>query len=125
MGECKLHLNQLKEAIQYFSNAVRIRPKNIAGWEALIRCLYRNDFFAEARQQTIIALDVTKGKPIFLFYLSAVLFALGKSKDAKLYLQKGLEAAPKALKKFIDLNPRLLQNQTVVETIAQYKKTKP
>ncbi len=125
MGECKLHLNQLKEAIQYFSNAVRIRPKNIAGWEALIRCLYRSDFFGEARQQTIIALDVTKGKPIFLFYLSAVLFALGKSKEAKLYLQKGMETTPKALKKFIDLNPRLLQNQTVIEIIAQYKKIKP
>jgi tetratricopeptide (TPR) repeat protein len=125
MGECKLHLNHVKEAIQFFSNAVRFKPKNIAGWEALIRCLYRSEYYSEARQQTIIALDVTQGKPVFLFYLSAVLFALGKSKEAKLFLQKGMETSPKTLKKFIELNPRLLQNPGIVETIAQYKKGKP
>src|SRR6478736_9527443 len=38
MGECKLQTESFKEAIQHFSTAVRIRPKNIAGWEALIRC---------------------------------------------------------------------------------------
>src|SRR5918993_2553871 len=30
MGEAKFQLTQIKEAIQYFSNAVRIKPKNIA-----------------------------------------------------------------------------------------------
>src|SRR5215217_2946512 len=36
MGECKLQIEAFKEAVQYFSTAVRVRPKNIAGWEALI-----------------------------------------------------------------------------------------
>src|SRR5258705_4348410 len=40
MGECKVQLESFKEAIQYFSTVVRIRPRNVAGWEALIRCLY-------------------------------------------------------------------------------------
>src|ERR1043165_6782894 len=35
MGECKLHLYEMKEAIQYLSTAVRARPKNICGWESL------------------------------------------------------------------------------------------
>lgn len=124
MGEAKLQMAYVKEAIQYFSNAVRIKPKNIAGWEALIRCLYQSEFYNEARQQVIAALDITNGKPLFLFYLSAVLLALGKTKDALLYLETAMQASPKALKKFIDLNPSILQNASVVDVIARYKKSK-
>jgi predicted Zn-dependent protease len=101
---------------------VRVRPKNRAGWEALIRCLYFAGFFTEARQQALAALQHTGGKPLFLFYVSAVLFALNKPKEALLYLQQGMEAAPKILKKFISLNPSLLQNPQVVDVIAQYKR---
>ena len=124
MGESKLQLSLVKEAIQFFSNAVRIKPKNIAGWEALIRCLYQSGFYTEARQQVIAAMDITNGKPVFLFYLSAILFALGKSKDALLYLETAMQTSPKTLKKFIDLNPSMLQNGNVVDVIARYKKSK-
>jgi tetratricopeptide (TPR) repeat protein len=124
MGECKLQMNQVKEAIQYFSNTVRIKPKNQAGWEALIRCLYQAEMYTEARQQALIAIDVTNGKGIFYYYLSAILFALGKSKEALLFLEKGLQLSMKALKKFIDLSPHLLQNTQVVDLVARYKKTK-
>jgi len=122
MGECKLQTGAFKEAVQYFSTAVRVRPKNRSGWEALIRCLYFAGFYTEARQQALAALQHTGGKPLFLFYVSAILFALNKPKEALLYLQKGMEAAPKTLKKFISLNPSLLQNTQVVDVIAQYKK---
>ena len=124
MGEAKLQLEQVKEAIQFFTNAVRIKPKNIAGWEALIRCLYQSEFYTEARQQVVAAIDVTNGKPVFLFYLSAILFALGKGKDALLYLETAMQTSPKTLKKFIDLNPSLLQNASIVDVIARYKKSK-
>src|SRR5215203_3337547 len=124
MGESKFQLTQIKEAIQYFSNAVRIKPKNIAGWEALIRCLYQSEFYTEARQQVVAAMDITSGKPVFLFYLSAILLALGKTKDALLYLETAMRASPKTLKKFIDLNPSVLQNASVVDVIARHKKSK-
>jgi len=124
MGEAKFQLTHIKEAIQYFSNAVRIKPKNIAGWEALIRCLYQSEFYTEARQQVVAAMDITSGKPVFLFYLSAILLALGKTKDALLYLETAMRASPKTLKKFIDLNPSVLQNASVVDVIARYKKSK-
>src|SRR5437868_1642912 len=39
MGECKMELGLMRDAVQFFSNVVRIRPRNISGWEALIRCL--------------------------------------------------------------------------------------
>ena len=124
MGEAKLQLSQVKDAIQYFTNAVRIKPKNIAGWEALIRCLYQSNFYNEARQQVVAAMDITNGKPVFLFYLSAILFALGKSKEALLYLETAMQTSPKTLKKFVDLNPSLLQNGNIVDVIARYKKSK-
>ena len=124
MGESKLQMSLVKESIQFFSNAVRIKPKNIAGWEALIRCLYQSGFYTEARQQVIAAMDITNGKPIFLFYLSAILFALGKSKDALIYLETAMQTSPKTLKKFIDLNPSMLQNGNIVDVIARYKKSK-
>ena len=124
MGECKMHLNETKEAVQFLSTAVRVRPKNVSGWEALIRCLYAAKFFSEAKQQAIAALSYTNNKPVFLFYLSAILFAMNKSKEAGLYLEKALTISPKQLKKFIQLNPALLQNALIVDLIARYKKSR-
>ena len=122
MGECKLHLNEIKEAVQFLSTAVRVRPKNIAGWEALIRCLYTAGFYTEAKQQAQAALGHTNNKAVFLYYLSAILFAMSKPKEALLYLEKALSTTPKHLKKFVQLNPSILQNPHVVDLIAQYKK---
>src|SRR5215218_2513878 len=78
MGECKLQLNEWKEAIQFLSTAIRVRPRNISGWESLIRCLYQGGYYQEARQQTLAAIKHTHAKPIFIYYLSAVLFAMNK-----------------------------------------------
>jgi tetratricopeptide (TPR) repeat protein len=122
MGECKLQMNEIKEAVQFLSTAVRVRPKNISGWEALIRCLYTAEFYTEAKQQAQAALGHTNNKAVFLYYLSAILFAMGKSKEALLYLEKGLSTTPKHLRKFIQLNPSILHNPLVVDLIAQYKK---
>lgn len=124
MGECKFQLGLLKEAVQYFSLVVRTKPKNIAGWEALIRCLYKAEYYPEAKQQILIALDITNNKPVFLYYLSAVLLALGKTKEALLYLEQALQKAPKKIKKLIEINPAVLQNQQVVDVIARNKKKK-
>jgi tetratricopeptide (TPR) repeat protein len=124
MGECKFQVGAFKEAIQYLSNVVRVRPKNSSGWEALIRCLYKADFLEEAREQVMAALQVTQGKPLFMFYLSNILFAMGKSKEAILYLERAMEKAPKLLKRFVELNPSILQNQQVVDILAKFKRNK-
>ena len=124
MGECKLQSGLLKEAIQFFSNVVRIRPKNIGGWEALIRCLYKAEFFGEAIEQINAALQITDGKPLFIFYKSAILFSMGKTKEALLLLERAMEKAPKLLKKFVELNPSILRNHQVVDLIAKFKRNK-
>ncbi len=124
MGECKFQVGAFREAIQYLSNVVRVRPKNSSGWEALIRCLYKAHFLEEAKEQVQAALHVTHGKPLFMFYLSNILFAMGKSKEAILYLERAMEKAPKLLKRFVELNPSILQNQQVVDILAKFKRNR-
>jgi tetratricopeptide (TPR) repeat protein len=124
MGECKMKLNQYKDAITYFGNVVRIKPKNNAGWEALIRCLIQAHFLEEAALQCLAALKATDNKPIFIFYYSAVMFASGKTKEALLQLENAMMKAPKQVKKFIALNPSILQSSQVVDIIAKFKKRK-
>lgn len=123
-GECLLQLGELREAVAFLSTAVRVRPRNLSGWEALIRCLYAGGHYSEARQQTLSALRHTNEKPLFFYYLSAILFALNKSKEGLLYLEKGLAVSPKGLKKLIALNPAILQKTAVVDAIARYKRNR-
>jgi tetratricopeptide (TPR) repeat protein len=122
MGECKMQLGDYKEAIQYFSNVVRQRPRNISSWEALIRCLYQGEFYEEALEQARAALKITESKPIFLYYISAIFLALGKTKEALLQLEAALTASPKLLKKLIHLNPAVLRHPLVIDIIAHHKK---
>ncbi|HTD94043.1 MAG TPA: tetratricopeptide repeat protein [Chitinophagaceae bacterium] len=124
MGECKLEMGLTKDAVQAFLNVVRIRPRNVSGWEALIRCLYKGSFHDEALEQADAALQVTNGKPLFIFYKSAVLMAMGKSKEAILQLENAMSLAPKLLKKFVELDPAVLQNQQIVDVIAKFKRKK-
>lgn len=124
MGECRMQMGDYREAIQFFSNVVRQRPRNISSWEALIRCLYHGGFYQEALEQVKAAIEITDSKPIFLFYLSAIYFALGKSKEALLQLEKAMNKAPRLLKKLVELNPAILQHQQVVDMIANYKRNK-
>gem|GEM_PF-3063265 len=96
----------------------------MAGWEALIRCLIKAGFHEEAVEQCLAALKATDGKPVFLFYQSAMLFVMGKSKEALLKLEEAMEKAPRLVKKFIEINPSILQNNQVVDIVARYKKGK-
>lgn len=122
MGECAMHLGRYKEAINCFSITVRTKPKNSKAWESLIRCLYKAEFFEEATQQCVSALSATNGKPLFNYMASAALFAANKNKEALVQLETGLKAAPKLLKKFMEINPAILQNAQVVDILARYIK---
>ncbi|MCZ2459636.1 MAG: tetratricopeptide repeat protein [Chitinophagales bacterium] len=122
MGECKMNSGLHKDAIQYFSQAVRLRPRHASGWEALIRCLYNTEYFEEALEQVDAALGYTQEKPFFFFYKSAVLFALHRPSEALVQLEKAMEKAPKMLKKLIELNPSILQDSRVVDLLVRFKR---
>ncbi len=123
-GECKMHLELYKEALQYLSSVVNVRPRNRGGWEALVRCLFKAGMLEEALEQNEIALNLSNGNALFRFYKAAILFSKGDSKEGLLQIEKAMETTPRLLKKFIELNPAILQNQAVVDVIARYKKRK-
>ena len=122
MGECKIQLKLYSEAIQYFGKVVYNKPTNIAGWEAIIKCLLIVKDLKQAEEKCLLALYHTEQKPIFYFYYVAVLFAKNKNKEAILQLDNAMSIAPKFLKKLLDINSNILQNPKVVEVIAKYKK---
>ncbi len=123
MAQCYVQLKKIKEAVIYFSNFIKARPKNIKGWKELIKCLYNAGFYEEALEQAYNATKNTDNKPILFFYKSAVFFALGKAKEGLLQLDIALQKSPKLVNQFISLNPSLLQNQQVVDLIARYKRS--
>jgi tetratricopeptide (TPR) repeat protein len=124
MGESKMQLGLYKDAIQYFSAVVATRPKNKRGWEALVRCLFKAEYFEEAKEQVLTAIEITNGQPIFYYYLSAVLFAMKKTKEAIVQLENAMTKSPKQLKKFVELNPSILQNHHVVDVISKFKRNR-
>ncbi len=124
MGQCFMEQGKIEEAVQYFGNVVRIRPKNTNGWLELLKCLHQANCFEEGLEYVEHAIELTNSKPIFTFYKCAFLLALGKSKEAILHLETGMNISPKLIKKLIELNPSILQNQLVVDVIARFKRSK-
>ena len=124
MGDCKMQLGFTKEAIQYFTNVVRLRPKLVTGWEALIKCLYDAGFYEEALKHVDRAVLMTDGKPVFTYYKALLHFAMGKTKQALVLLEDALVQSPAQLKKILQINPAMLQHQQVADIILKYKKRK-
>ena len=124
LGQCYLNLNNIDEAITYFGNVVRVRPKNINGWLELLKCMFTAGMYEEGKEYADFALEQTDQKPIFYFYKSMFLFSDGKIKEGVIQLENGMALNPKLVKKFIELNPAILQHPQVVEVIARYKKHK-
>jgi len=122
IAQCYVQMEQIKDAVMHFTQFIKARPKNVKGWKELIKCLFEAEFYEEALEQIFNAQKSTESKPLFFYYKSAVLFAMGKSKEALLQLQQGLETAPGLARQFIDLDASLLQHSSVTEMITNYKK---
>jgi tetratricopeptide (TPR) repeat protein len=122
LAQCFLELDRIKDAVIHFTYFIKARPKNVKGWKELIKCLYDAEYFEEALEQVSNAQKNTIDKPLFDYYKAAILFELGKSKEALLCLQYAMKRAPGMVRQLIHLNPSLLQNTAVVEIISAYKK---
>lgn len=122
MGKCYSELGKTKEAVIYFSNFIKSRPKSIKGWKELIKCLYKAEFYDEALTQVFNAEKNTSENALIAFYKCSILFASEKSTRALLTLENALEKFPGKLKYLLELNPALLQNQQVVDLISKAKR---
>jgi tetratricopeptide (TPR) repeat protein len=124
LAQCYVQLDKIKDAIIYFSNFIKARPKNIKGWKELIKCLYDAGFFEEALSQVQNAIKNTVNKPVLIFYKIAILFALDKHKEALLLLEIAIKKSPKMIKLLIELEPSLLQNPQVKVLLANNKNSR-
>lgn len=124
MGECRMQMGMTRDAIQSLMHVVALRPKNMKGWEALIRCLFQGEFYEEAMEQVYHALQMTQNKPVFQFYKAAILLADGRKKEGLIHLETAMRMSPKTLKKFIELYPASLQDQSIVDLLARMKRSK-
>jgi tetratricopeptide (TPR) repeat protein len=124
IAQCYIQLGQIKDAVIHFTFFIKARPRNTKGWKELIRCLYDAEFYDEALEQIYNAQNSTENKPLFFYYKSAVLFAMGKSKEALLQLQQGLEITPGLVRQFIEMDASLLQHSSVADLISNYKNLK-
>lgn len=124
LGQCHMELDQLDLAITHFGQVIRTRPKNVNGWLEFLKCLYLAEMHTEGLEYASFAYEQTDQKPIFLYYKSMFLFAKGKTKQALIMLETALTTNAKLMRKFIEMDPAILQHQKVVELIARYKKKK-
>jgi tetratricopeptide (TPR) repeat protein len=124
LGECYMHLNEFKEAAGYFGTVVKNKPKQIAGWESLIKCLVANHQFSLALEQTELAYISTTGKVIFIFYRSAILYMMQKQSEALLQLEMALSKSSNLVNKLTKFYPEMMQDPKVAELISNYKKGK-
>ena len=124
LAQCYVQLNKIKDAIIYFSNFIKARPKNIKGWKELTKCLYDAGFYEEALSQVQNAIKNTVNKPVLIFYKIAILFALDKHKEALLLLEMAIKKSPKLIKLLIELEPSLLQNPQVKVLLANNKNSR-
>ena len=122
MGECYMKLGKHKDAVHFFLTVVQAKPKNIKGWEALVRSLFEAGQFTEAEKQLHHAKLKLGDKPILSFYESAVLLALGKTKQGFELLEKTIDAHPKQLKLFLKLYPSSVKFPQVVELLLKSKR---
>jgi len=122
IGNCLMEMDVKNEALICYLNAVRLKPGNKTTWIALIKGLYLSGFYDEALTQLQLAKESCDDKPEFSYLQSAVLFAMGKSKEALVQLEKGLSAGVKKLKVFTDINPENMKRTSVNDLIMRYKK---
>lgn len=123
MAECYSALEDYREAINFYTAALYARPKSYRTWQSFIRCLYEGGYYEEAYEQVNSAIANAGRKPVFLFYLSVILFGLNRPKEALLQLEHALETSPSSLKHLLELDPSLLRQQQVVDVVARYKKS--
>lgn len=124
MGRCLMEAGDAVKAIAFLGNAVRARPKNSTYWKELLNCLYKAGLFEDGLEYARLGFEQTERKPLFYYYQSAFLFAMGKSKEGLVTFQQGITANPKLVRQFIEINPSILQQPRVVELLAGMKKGK-
>lgn len=124
MGHCLMETEKYEDAIVHMGQVVKARPKNAKGWMELLNCMFRAGLFEEGLEYASLAFEQTDNKPVFIYFHSAFLFALGKTQESISWLEKAISVNPKHIRQFIELDPSMLSHPRVAELLARVKKRK-
>lgn len=122
IGNCLMEMDVKNEALLCYLNAVRLKPTVKSTWLALIRGLFAAAHYEEALTQIEVARGHCGNKADFYYLQAAVLFEMGKSKEALLQLEKGLKDSVAKVKLFTQLNPDFMKRASVADLVSRYKK---
>ncbi len=122
LGNCLMELQQEKEALVCYLNAVKLRPDIKSTWQALIHALYQSDYLDEALQQINIAQTHCGDKVEFTYYKAGILLALGRLKEAVVFLEESLEINVQKANCLNRLDKAILKHPIFSELYARYKK---
>lgn len=124
LSECFLQMGDHEKAVSQLLEAIRLRPSSARCRLCLIRSLFIAGYLEEALSQLEKAEKETRPKPDYLYYRSAILLALGRSKEGLLQLEDALFQAPRKLKVLLSLNPSVLQHSGVVDLLIRFRRKK-
>jgi tetratricopeptide (TPR) repeat protein len=116
--------NLHEDAVPYFLNVIKARPKNLKGWTALVECFMHSNNWDKAAEFAQLAYIRMSRKTIFLYHLVAIHYLSGNIKEALTQLQTAMQLDSRMVKKLSDYCPQILQNPQAVDIISQYKKRK-
>ena len=122
MGYALTGLQDYRQALDYFTNVIAVRPKHIKGWCGLLDCFAQFGIWKELDKAAAKACDATGQKPIFLVYRAIACLMLKKTKPAIAFLDEAMAISPNTVRKLIKLNPSLLQFSQVTAFLDKHKK---
>jgi len=124
LGDCLVQLDDGPEALACFITAIKVRPTFRKSWLSLVRALYLFGFHDEALVQMEESTNYIDRPTDYLYFEALLLFAKGKTKAAMLKMEEAIQIAPRKLKIIEELNPDLLQRNSIIELRSKYKKNK-
>lgn len=124
LGSSLIEMRADKEALVCFLNAVQLRPDMKSAWQSLIKGLYVTGYTEEALTQVSVAEDQYGQRVEFVYYRAVILLALGKSKDAVLYLEEALAQNPKKSNALQFLDKESVLHPAFADVLVRYKKKK-
>lgn len=119
MGQCLVQLEQYADAMPYLGLVVSMKPKNLSGWMTMLQCLYRGGYYEEGLQALSEEMPRSIIKPVFHLYKAAFLFAVGRAKDAQIFLEHGMAPNARLIKKLNDLDPAILKSPQILDAVAR------
>ncbi|HTO15075.1 MAG TPA: CDC27 family protein [Edaphocola sp.] len=122
IAECYLNLEQEEESINFYLYTIDLKPNYRKGWLSYIRALYIFQSYRDVLKKLKEAVEYISLGAEFFYYDALALFALGKTKEAMIRLEDGLQENIKKVKIIEELQADLLQRKSVVDLIAKYKK---